>query len=512
MGHRRHIIYVEADVESSRLLTCRIQSRKATRGGTPSQGRTRGVARLGLAMNKGGGEKARAAREGGRGGGRVAPARPKKGAPKVPTPAPSGALQILNVRVAVPGEPPPLPPRRAAPPRDFAAADADEARDPSSLKGWRGLGDGGGFDGLGVVPGAASRLAKMQRAAEASPELLHMPDEKQEAVSELLRNLRPLEPVREDAAEREADAARARARGRGAHRAGARRRAGGGLASRRGGNARRDGSESFAERFETRPRLRGRRARSARSARGARGDARRASREGGVSPRRAGARAARESRPARERRPPPDERGLRGSARAGSGGAVSGARWRVRLSRVTFGAGERRGFNTRAEARSVGERAPRRDRNPARGVRRVALRLRAARGDPGEFQDARRRRGPLGFAPSRAEPRGGRARRRGGGRARPGDANDGGRRDSDGGRRRGRGGGGPRGAGGDGGAGGPARRAAAARDARAARRVRVHARGVARGARAHGLDRTGRDVRAFADPTSEERRRARTRK
>ena len=38
------------------------------------------------------------------------------------------------------------------------------------------------------------------------------------------------------------------------------------------------------------------------------------------------------------------------------------------------------------------------------------------------------------------------------------------------------------------------------------------ARGVARGARAHGLDRTGRDVRAFADPTSEERRRARTRK
>ena len=160
-------------------------------------------------MNKGGGEKARAAREGGRGGGRVAPARPKKGAPKVPTPAPSGALQILNVRVAVPGEPPPLPPRRAAPPRDFAAADADEARDPSSLKGWRGLGDGGGFDGLGVVPGAASRLAKMQRAAEASPELLHMPDEKQDAVSELLRNLRPLEPVREDAAEREADAARA---------------------------------------------------------------------------------------------------------------------------------------------------------------------------------------------------------------------------------------------------------------------------------------------------------------
>ena len=81
-------------------------------------------------MNKGCGEKARAAREGGRGGGRVAPARPKKGAPKVPTPAPSGALQILNVRVAVPGEPPPLPPRRAAPPRDFAAADAEEARDP----------------------------------------------------------------------------------------------------------------------------------------------------------------------------------------------------------------------------------------------------------------------------------------------------------------------------------------------------------------------------------------------
>ena len=160
-------------------------------------------------MNKGGGEKARAAREGGRGGGRVAPARPKKGAPKVPTSAPSGALQILNVRVAVPGEPPPLPPRRAAPPRDFAAADAEESRDPSSLKGWRGLGDGGGFDGLGVVPGAASRLAKVQREGEASSELLHMPDEKQDAVSELLRNLRPLEPVQEDASEREADAARA---------------------------------------------------------------------------------------------------------------------------------------------------------------------------------------------------------------------------------------------------------------------------------------------------------------
>ena len=160
-------------------------------------------------MNKGGGEKARSAREGGRGGGRAAPARPKKGAPKVPTSAPSGALQILNVRVAVPGEPPPLPPRRAAPPREFATADAGEARDPSSLKGWRGLGDGGGFDGLGVVPGAASRLAKTQRADEASPELLHMPDEKQEAVSKLLRHLRPLEPVREDTSARKADAERA---------------------------------------------------------------------------------------------------------------------------------------------------------------------------------------------------------------------------------------------------------------------------------------------------------------
>ena len=162
-------------------------------------------------MNKGGGEKSRAAREtreSGRGGGRVTPARPKKGTPKVPTSAPSGALQILNVRVAVPGEPPPLPPRRAALPRDFAAADGDEKRDPSSLKGWRGLGDGGGFDGLGVVPGTSSRLAKTQRADEASPELLHMPDEKQDAVSEVLRHLRPLEPVREDASVLEADAER----------------------------------------------------------------------------------------------------------------------------------------------------------------------------------------------------------------------------------------------------------------------------------------------------------------
>ena len=210
--HRRHFITHFSKLTWIVSVATTTKATSAERAGTSLsfvRGRTRGAARLGLAMNKGGGEKARAAREGGRGGGRAAPARPKKGAPKVPPSAPSGALQILNVRVAVPGEPPPLPPRRAAPPREFATADAGEARDPSSLKGWRGLGDGGGFDGLGVVPGAASRLAKTQRADEASPELLHMPDEKQEAVSKLLRHLRPLEPVREDASARKADAERA---------------------------------------------------------------------------------------------------------------------------------------------------------------------------------------------------------------------------------------------------------------------------------------------------------------
>ena len=118
-------------------------------------------------MNKGGGEKARAekaAREGGGRGGRGGRSRGgatvKKGAPRVPTaPAPGAKIQILNARIRVEGEPPPLPPKRAEPARG-AGSDGVGKEGPNSLKGWRGFSGGGyGVDGLGIVPGAANARA-----------------------------------------------------------------------------------------------------------------------------------------------------------------------------------------------------------------------------------------------------------------------------------------------------------------------------------------------------------------
>lgn len=144
-------------------------------------------------MNRGGGEKARLGRDSDKAGGRVAPARPKKGLPRIPTPSSSGGtLQILNVRVAVPGEPPALPPRRAkVADADFAASDPVSTKDPESLKGWRGFNDST-FDGLGVVPGASSAFS---RQSNEQNQLLDMAVDTQESVSTLLKHLRPLQPV-----------------------------------------------------------------------------------------------------------------------------------------------------------------------------------------------------------------------------------------------------------------------------------------------------------------------------
>jgi len=155
-------------------------------------------------MNKGGGEKARAekaAREGGGRGGRGGRSRGgatvKKGAPRVPTaPAPGAKIQILNARIRVEGEPPPLPPKRAEPARG-AGSDGVGKEGPNSLKGWRGFSGGGyGVDGLGIVPGAAN--AQSTRSAHGPAELLHMTDDAQDSVADLLRELRPVASPAED--------------------------------------------------------------------------------------------------------------------------------------------------------------------------------------------------------------------------------------------------------------------------------------------------------------------------
>ena len=155
-------------------------------------------------MNKGGGEKARAekaAREGGGRGGRGGRSRGgatvKKGAPRVPTaPAPGAKIQILNARIRVEGEPPPLPPKRAEPARG-AGSDGVGKAGPNSLKGWRGFSGGGyGVDGLGIVPGAAN--ARATRSAQGPAELLHMTDDAQDSVADLLRELRPVDAPAED--------------------------------------------------------------------------------------------------------------------------------------------------------------------------------------------------------------------------------------------------------------------------------------------------------------------------
>ena len=155
-------------------------------------------------MNKGGGEKARAekaAREGGGRGGRGGRSRGgatvKKGAPRVPTaPAPGAKIQILNARIRVEGEPPPLPPKRAEPARS-AGSDGVGKEGPNSLKGWRGFSGGGyGVDGLGIVPGAAN--ARATRSAQGPAELLHMTDDAQDSVADLLRELRPVDAPAED--------------------------------------------------------------------------------------------------------------------------------------------------------------------------------------------------------------------------------------------------------------------------------------------------------------------------
>ena len=166
-------------------------------------------------MNKGGGEKARAAkaakdggdsRRGGRGGGgrsRGGVTQLRKGVPLVPTApasATSGNVAILNTRIAIPGEKPPLPPRRA--PRPDTNTPEGEGTPTSGLRGWRGLGpDGAGasaFDGLGIVPGGFLPGGSATRAAAAPAEVLHMTDDAQDAVSDLLRELRPAIPTPPD--------------------------------------------------------------------------------------------------------------------------------------------------------------------------------------------------------------------------------------------------------------------------------------------------------------------------
>ena len=166
-------------------------------------------------MNKGGGEKARAAkaakdggdsRRGGRGGGgrsRGGVTQLRKGVPLVPTApasATSGNVAILNTRIAIPGEKPPLPPRRA--PRPDTNTPEGETTPTSGLRGWRGLGpDGAGasaFDGLGIVPGGFLPGGSATRAGAAPAEVLHMTDDAQDAVSDLLRDLRPAIPTPPD--------------------------------------------------------------------------------------------------------------------------------------------------------------------------------------------------------------------------------------------------------------------------------------------------------------------------
>jgi len=163
-------------------------------------------------MNKGGGERARAekaAREG-RGRGRGRGPGLKRGAPSVASASArgggggGGGVELLNARVPVPGEPPPLPPRRAASSCAAGAGLAEEEDDKgaSGLRGWRGFDDAsaGAFDGLGVVPGAAvargfpMRAARLLlRAGDRGEDVLHMADDAQDAVSALLRELRPPE-------------------------------------------------------------------------------------------------------------------------------------------------------------------------------------------------------------------------------------------------------------------------------------------------------------------------------
>ena len=170
-------------------------------------------------MNKGGGEKARAekaAREdggrGGRGRGRGG-VTVKKGAPRVPSaPAPGGRLRVLNTHIGVEGEPPRLPPKRAKPVDAGEGFDGGGSKDGgNSLVGWRGFTGGGyGVDGLGIVPGAANAGGNFSRSAQEPAELLHMTDDAQDSVADLLRELRPVDaPAADPRAAAEAERLRA---------------------------------------------------------------------------------------------------------------------------------------------------------------------------------------------------------------------------------------------------------------------------------------------------------------
>jgi hypothetical protein len=170
-------------------------------------------------MNKGGGEKARAekaAREGGGRGGRGrgrGGATVKKGAPRVPSaPAPGGRLRVLNTHIGVEGEPPRLPPKRAKPVDAGDGFDGGGSKDGgNSLVGWRGFTGGGyGVDGLGIVPGAANAGGNFSRSAQEPAELLHMTDDAQDSVADLLRELRPADaPAADPRAAAEAERLRA---------------------------------------------------------------------------------------------------------------------------------------------------------------------------------------------------------------------------------------------------------------------------------------------------------------
>ena len=77
--------------------------------------------------------------------------------------------------------------------------------------GWRGFTCGGyGVDGLGVVPGAANAGGNFSRSAQEPAELLHMTDDAQDSVADLLRELRPADaPAADPRAAAEAERLRA---------------------------------------------------------------------------------------------------------------------------------------------------------------------------------------------------------------------------------------------------------------------------------------------------------------
>ena len=119
---------------------------------------------------------------------------------------------MLNTHIGVEGEPPRLPPKRAKPVDAGDGFDGGGSKDGgNSLVGWRGFTGGGyGVDGLGIVPGAANAGGNFSRSAQEPAELLHMTDDAQDSVADLLRELRPADaPAADPRAAAEAERLRA---------------------------------------------------------------------------------------------------------------------------------------------------------------------------------------------------------------------------------------------------------------------------------------------------------------